>query len=116
MNRMTKELINRGIITDPNYEGWSLDEVEEELYEITDKFIITLWWHNSLEPQIHIYDRFTLEPIGGQDLHKTISLCSNRPKDGFHSFTYEAVEADGEEIGYLVSYWGSVADMVDDEE
>ena len=103
MNRMTKEFINRGIITDPMNETWDIYDEDEELFDITDRFIITLWGSNCLEPQIHIYDRFTLEPIGGQDLHKTISLSSNRPKDGFHSFTFErATDDDGNTIGWLM--------------
>lgn len=58
MNRLNKELRNRGIVYDSYDEsGYDTYECEEQLVTITDNFIITCFYCNVLEPQYKIYDR-----------------------------------------------------------
>lgn len=58
MNRLKKELLNRGIIFDcENQSGYDPYEAEEVLVDVTSDFIITAYYCNVLEPQYHLYDK-----------------------------------------------------------
>lgn len=75
MNRLNKELRNRGIVYDSYDE--SVYEAEEQLVTITNNFIITCFYCNVLEPQYKIYDRnFNL--IGQQSSKKTDYFLGNK--------------------------------------
>lgn len=71
MNRLNKELRNRGII----YEADELSlmrgaeyDVDAHLIDITDKVIIVGWYSAVMPSRFLLYDRFTLEPIASQDM------------------------------------------------
>ena len=58
MNRLKRELMDRGIIYDcENESGYDPYEAEEVLVDVTADFIITAFFCNVLEPQYHLYDR-----------------------------------------------------------
>lgn len=76
----------------------------EWLVDITKDFIITCFTCNVLDPILHIYNRYTFEEIGGQDLFKSMSLSSNMPKDVFHSYGCVDIEIDGNVVGTLGGY------------
>lgn len=90
MTRLKKELEKRNII-------FKADEIEvllkgieydrdSSLVTITDKFIITVVYSAVIEPMFYIYDRFTLELIGEQELYKDTQLFS--VFNPWHSFVY----------------------------
>lgn len=56
MNRLKKELMNRGIIYE--YDAYDAPyEAEEVLVSITTNFIITAFFCSVIEPQYKLYDR-----------------------------------------------------------
>lgn len=71
MTRLMKELRNRGIIYEADVlcvmEGPQYDVVTH-LIDITDKVIIIGWYSAVMPSRFQLYDRFTLEPIGSQDM------------------------------------------------
>lgn len=73
-NRLKRELKKRRIIfTEDEYmerTRYSNPGCEEELYVVTDEFIITVWSSQVTTPKFHIYDRNTYECIGGQEVYK----------------------------------------------
>lgn len=72
MTRLGKELRKHGLVYE--YEPWEQYGACEELVEITDKFIITLFGCDVLPSELRIYDRNTYEQIGGQDMRKTTTF------------------------------------------
>ena len=89
MTRLKKELMAKGIIFD--VDEWYTNYGEcQELYAIEGNFIITIWGCDVLDPEFRIYDRHTFEFIGGQDMYKSLSFCSNQPKEEFHSYAVES--------------------------
>ena len=90
MTRLKKELEKRNIIFEADDLEIALKGVEYDcsasLVAITDKFIITVTYSAVVEPTLYIYDRFTLELIGKQDLYEDTQLfCIANP---WHSFIY----------------------------
>lgn len=88
MTRLKKELEKRNIIFKADEIEIALKGVEYDcsasLVTITDKFIITVVYSAVVEPTLYIYDRFTLELIGKQDLYKDTQLfCVSNPWHGF---------------------------------
>lgn len=75
MNRLKKELINRGII----YEAAYNDEYDqsESLVTITDKVIVTIYECLVLPPMYRFYDKNTYEFIGAQDTTKSQGIIMN---------------------------------------
>lgn len=90
MTRLKKELEKRNIIFSADEIDVVLKGIEYDtsayLVTITDKFIITVVYSAVVEPVFYIYDRFTLELIGEQELYKDKQLfCISNP---WHSFVY----------------------------
>ncbi len=71
MNRLMKELTARGIIYTADelsiMRGAEYDN-DAHLIDITDKVIIIGWYSAVMPSRFQLYDRFTLEPIGSQDM------------------------------------------------
>jgi hypothetical protein len=87
---MKKELAKRNIIFEADEIEIALKGIEYDtsasLVAVTDKFIITVTYSAVIEPVFRVYDRFTFEPIGEQELHKdTQWFCVSNP---WHSFIY----------------------------
>jgi hypothetical protein len=74
MTRLEKELAKRGIIFEADEIEIALKGIEHDcsahLVAVTDKFIITVVYSAVIEPVFYIYDRFTFEPIGEQEVYK----------------------------------------------
>ena len=90
MTRLEKELRKRDIIFDADEITVALRGIEYDcsasLVAVTDKFIITVVYSAVLEPMFYIYDRFTFELVGEQELYKDTQLfCVANP---WHSFVY----------------------------
>ena len=90
MRRLEKELEKRNIIFNADEIAVALKGIEYDcsasLVTITDKFIITVVYSAVIEPMFYIYDRFTLELIGEQEMYKDEQLfCVSNP---WHSFVY----------------------------
>ena len=90
MTRLKKELEKRNIIFSADEIEIALKGIEYDsdasLVTITDKFIITVVYSAVVDPMFYIYDRFTLELIGEQELYKDTQLfCVSNP---WHSFVY----------------------------
>jgi hypothetical protein len=90
MTRLEKELEKRNIIFTADELEIALKGIEHDcsahLVTITDKFIITVVYSAVIEPVFYIYDRFTFELIGEQEVHKdTQWFCVSNP---WHSFIY----------------------------
>lgn len=90
MNRLKKELEKRNIVFNADELEIALKGIEYDcsahLVTVTDKFIITVVYSAVVEPTLYIYDRFTFEPIGEQEVHKDTQLfCIANP---WHSFIY----------------------------
>lgn len=72
MRRMDKEFEKRGIT-------WETDDYDiivkgkiddcRKVVEITDQFLITVFYSQVLDPEFHIFDRKTLEMIAVQDVY-----------------------------------------------
>lgn len=90
MTRLKKELEKRNIIFEADEIEIALKGIEYDcsssLVTITDKFIITVVYSAVVEPTLYIYDRFTLELIGEQELYKDTQLFS--VYNPWHSFIY----------------------------
>ena len=90
MTRLKKELEKRNIIFNADDITIALKGIEYDasasLVTITDKFIITVVYSAVIEPMFYIYDRFTLELIGEQELYKDTQLFSI--SNPWHSFIY----------------------------
>lgn len=90
MTRLEKELAKRNIIFSADELEIAMKGIEYDcsahLVTVTDKFIITVVYSAVIEPVLYIYDRFTLELIGEQELYKDTQLfCIANP---WHSFIY----------------------------
>lgn len=90
MTRLKKELEKRNIIFTADEMEIALKGIEYDcsshLVAVTDKFIITVVYSAVIEPVFYIYDRFTFELIGEQELYKDTQLfCVSNP---WHSFVY----------------------------
>lgn len=81
MNRLKRELVNRGIIyTCDNPSGYDQYESEEQLVAVTDDYIITCYYCNVLEPQLKLYDRnFNL--IGQQSTEKDDDFFGSKARN-----------------------------------
>ena len=90
MTRLKKELEKRNIIFEADEIEIALKGIEYDneahLVTITDKFIITVVYSAVIEPMFYIYDRFTLELIGEQELYKNTQFFS--VSNPWHSFVY----------------------------
>lgn len=85
MNRLKRELVNRGIIhTCDNPSGYDPYEVEEQLITITDKYIITGYYCNVLEPQLKLYDR-NFNYIGQQSTERDDDFFGEKAKNPWFS-------------------------------
>ena len=90
MRRLEKELEKRNIIFKADEIAIALKGIEYDseasLVAVTDKFIITVVYSAVVEPMFYIYDRFTFELVGEQELYKDTQLfCTCNP---WHSFIY----------------------------
>lgn len=69
MRRMDKVFADKGIIFEPDdtmmWRGPEYDEAQH-VVEITDKFIITEYDSAVIDPEIRLYDRFTLKRVASQ--------------------------------------------------
>lgn len=90
MTRLKKELEKRNIIFEADELEIALKGIEYDcsasLVTVTDKFIITVVYSAVVEPMLYIYDRFTLELIGSQEVYKDTQLFS--VSNPWHSFIY----------------------------
>lgn len=90
MTRFKKELEKRNIIFSSDEIEIALKGIEYDcsahLVAVTDKFIITVVYSAVVEPVLYIYDRFTFELIGEQELYKDTQLFS--VSNPWHSFIY----------------------------
>ena len=90
MRRLKKELEKRNIIFEADEIEIALKGIEYDcsasLVTITDKFIITVVYSAVIEPMFYIYDRFTFELIGEQEVHKDTQFFS--VANPWHSFVY----------------------------
>lgn len=90
MTRLKKELEKRNIIFKADDIEIALKGIEHDssahLVTVTDKFIITVVYSAVIDPIFYIYDRFTLELIGEQELYKDTQLFSI--SNPWHSFIY----------------------------
>jgi len=90
MTRLKKELEKRSIIFEADEITIALKGIEYDcsasLVAVTDKFIITVVYSAVIEPMFYIYNRFTLELIGEQELYKDTQLFS--VSNPWHSFVY----------------------------
>ena len=78
MNRLKKELKNRGITyACEDISGYDPYEAEEQLIAVTNGFIITGYYCNVLEPMYKIYDR-NFNCIAIQSSERTDSFCGNK--------------------------------------
>ena len=95
MTRLKKELEKRNIIFESDDMMIALKGIEYDssakLVGITDKFIITVMYSAVIDPILTLYDRFTLEPIGEQELYKDTQFGAFNP---WHSFGFEDEEVD----------------------
>lgn len=75
MNRLKRELMNKGIIYEADYN----DEYDqsESLVTITDRVIITIYECLVLPPMYRFYDKNTYEFIGVQDTTKSQGIIMN---------------------------------------
>lgn len=73
MNRLKKELTNRGIIYQPDEIDIVIKGVEydmaQTLVDFTSEVIICLWSSAVMEPILKLYDAHTLTEIGEQQLY-----------------------------------------------
>lgn len=83
--RLTKELKRRGIIFE---DEMSAVESGRDVFAIVGDFLITVYYASVIDPQFHIYDRRTLEPIGGQNVYPE-EYHFNDSNDKWYSFTFE---------------------------
>ena len=71
MTALKRELTNKGILHEADdlacMRGAQYDTCER-LVSITSDFIITVFHSAVLPSELHLYDRKTLHPIGGQNL------------------------------------------------
>lgn len=89
ISRASQDAIERG----PEY-----DEEESFVSIDYDKgVIITLYTNEVLPPAFHLYDLFTFEPIGGQDVYKDDNPA---PFGGWSSWGSDVVDLDDEEPDY----------------
>ena len=82
MNRLKKELQNRGIVYEADdYEvimrGAEYDCCEK-LVSFTSEIVITVFYSAVLDPVLHIYDAHTLTEIGEQQLYPERSFSGCR--------------------------------------
>jgi hypothetical protein len=87
---MKKELAKRNIIFEADEIDIALKGIEYDtsahLVAVTDKFIITVVYSAVIEPMFYLYDRFTFERIGEQEVYKDMQwFCVSNP---WHSFVY----------------------------
>ena len=81
MRRMDKEFEKRGIT-------WETDDYDiivrgkidscQKVVEITDQFIIAVFYSAVLEPELTLYDRKTFEAIAVQNLYPEMSFTGSR--------------------------------------
>ena len=98
MNRMTKELRNRGIIFDADeYKitmyGMEYDN-DQKLVGIYGDVIVAVWFSAVMDPEFRLYDRRTLELIGGQDLLPYETFTGSRTWGSWANVPYEESEVD----------------------
>ncbi len=97
MTRLKKELQKRNIIFEPDeidilMKGAEYD-CSAELVKITDKFIITAEFSMVMHPVLKLYDRFTLLPIGEQELYKDdMFFFPGHYNNPWHSHIYDVEE------------------------
>ena len=102
MTRLKAELAKRGII----YEADEYDiimrgaeyDCSTKLVDVTNDFIITVFYSAVLDPMLNIYDRRTFKLIGQQDLRPDYMFFGHKSKNpwGVAVMEYE----DGELTGY----------------
>lgn len=73
MNRLKKELQNRGIIYQPDEIDIVMKGIEYDMAQVlvgfTSEVIICLWESAVMEPILRLYDAHTLTEIGEQQLY-----------------------------------------------
>lgn len=96
MTRLKKELQKRNIIFEADEFRVSLGaeyDTEAQLVEITDKFLITVTYSGVVDPVLTLYDRFTLKPIGEQELYKDDTFFfPGHYNNPWHSHIYDTEE------------------------
>ena len=98
MNRLMKELRDRGIVYETNeidviFRGPEHD-CAAHLVTVTDKVLVIAWYSAVLPPRFELYDRITLKHIADQDMYKD----DNPPFYGFrHSNPWEVSIYNSEE-------------------
>ena len=90
MNRLKKELHNRGITYDANeiniiMHGAEYDNAER-LVSFTSDIIITVWESAVVDPVFRLYETRTLKVIGEQNVYPEMSFSGCRT---FGSYAYE---------------------------
>ena len=73
MTRLKKELYNRNIIWDENEYNIIMMGPEHDncakLVDITNDFIITVFYSAVLDPELNVYDRHTFQLLAKQNLY-----------------------------------------------
>ena len=64
---------------------------DRKLVEVTDKFIITAFFSEVLDPELHLFDRFTFKFIGSQNLRPDTCLSFGRYYNKWSSYV-EGIE------------------------
>ena len=81
MTRLEKELTRRGIIYQPNdfLTGMGAEyDVLAELVTIDKDFLITAVYSATVDTELCVYDRKTLQPIGRQQLFPEYTFGNSR--------------------------------------
>ena len=92
MQKLKKVLKAKGIIYDEDeymilMHGMEYDQCQK-LVDITETAIITVWYSAVMDPVLKLWDRKTLELIGGQDMYPMKTFNGNRT---WCSFGEEAI-------------------------
>ena len=72
MTKLEKVLTDKGIIYEADEYMMMMGPEHDccrKLVEITDQFIITVFYSAVLDPEIHIFDRHTFEIVAQQNLY-----------------------------------------------
>lgn len=89
MNRLTRELRNRGIVYDADEIYIVLHGVEydnsERLVSFTNDIIVTVWESAVTDPIFKLYEARTLKAIGEQYVYPEMSFSGSRT---FGSYAY----------------------------
>lgn len=84
MNRLKRELYNKGILYDaPEIPTRIEHDCCTRLVSVTKEMIITVFYSSVIDPILRLYDAHTLAPIGEQELYKDTQWKSRNPWGSF---------------------------------